>query len=86
MGWRSSLPASSSLWRNSASDHGGDLHWADLVLVMEPKYAARIRFQFPAESIPPMRSLDIPDDYEYMDVELVELIKTAVEHELVESQ
>ena len=49
---------------------------------MEPKYAARIRFQFPAESIPPMRSLDIPDDYEYMDPELVELLKSAVEHEL----
>ena len=61
-----------------------DLFWADVVFVMEPKYAARIRFQFPAESIPPMRSLDIPDDYEYMDAELVELLKTAVEHELVE--
>ena len=59
-----------------------DLFWADLVLVMEPKYAARIRFQFPGESIPPMRSLDIPDDYEFMDDELVELLKTAVEHEL----
>jgi len=61
-----------------------DLHWADLVLVMERKYAARIRFQFPAESIPPMRSLDIPDDYEFMDDELIELLKTAVEHEVAE--
>ncbi len=59
-----------------------DLCWADLVLVMERKHAARIRFQFPTESIPPMRSLDIPDDYEFMDAELVELLKTAVEHEL----
>jgi len=47
--------------------------------VMEPKHAARIRFQFTAESIPPMRSLDIPDDYEYMDSELVELLRTAAE-------
>jgi predicted protein tyrosine phosphatase len=59
-----------------------DLFWADLVLVMEPKYAARIRFQFLGDSIPPMRSLDIPDDYEYMDAELIDLLKTAVEHEL----
>jgi len=59
-----------------------DLHWADLVLVMERKHAARIRFQFPAESIPPMRSLDIPDDYEFMDAELIELLKTAVDQEL----
>ena len=63
-----------------------DLHWADLILVMEPKYAARIRFQFPAESIPPMHSLDIPDDYEFMDTDLVDLLKTAVEHELAESR
>jgi len=63
-----------------------DLHWADLVLVMERKYAARIRTHFPAESIPPVRSLDIPDDYEYMDGELVELLKTAVEQELEESR
>lgn len=59
-----------------------DLHWADLVLVMEPKYSARIRFQFPGESIPPIRSLDVPDDYEFMDAELIELLRTAVEHEL----
>ena len=59
-----------------------DLAWADLVLVMEPKYAARIRSLFDPDSVPPMRSLDIPDDYEYMDPELVELLKAAVEHEL----
>ena len=63
-----------------------DLAWADLVLVMERKHARRTRFQFPAESIPPMRSLDIPDNYEYMDAELVELLKTAVEHELSKTQ
>ena len=62
-----------------------DLHWADLVLVMEPKYAARIRFQFPGDSVPPIRSLDIPDDYEFMDAELIELLKTAVEHELAQT-
>ena len=63
-----------------------DLDWADLILVMEPKYAARIRFQLPSESIPPMRSLDIPDDYEYMDDEPIELLKTAVEHELSQAR
>lgn len=58
------------------------MHWADLVLVMEPKYEARIRVQFPSGSIPRMRALDIPDDYEFLDDELIELLKTAVEHEL----
>jgi predicted protein tyrosine phosphatase len=60
-----------------------DLAWADLILVMEPKYAARIRSLFP--TVPPMRSLDIPDDYEYMDPELTELLETAVDHELAET-
>jgi predicted protein tyrosine phosphatase len=29
--------------------------------------------------LPPIQSLDIPDEYEFMDPELVELIRTAVE-------
>ena len=60
----------------------GDLFWADLILVMERKYAARIRALFPDAAIPAMRSLDIPDDYDYMDFELIELLQSAVEHEL----
>lgn len=59
-----------------------DLAWADLVLVMEPKYAARIRSLFTPESLPLIRSLDIPDDYDYMEAELIDLLKAAVEHEL----
>lgn len=61
------------------------LAWADVVLVMEHKYAARIGAMFPGESIPPLRSLDIPDDYEFMAPELVELPTSAVEHELSEA-
>lgn len=64
----------------------GDLRWADLVLVMEPKYAARIRALFPTTSLPPLRSLDIPDDYDFMDAELIELLEAAVAHELITSQ
>jgi len=32
-----------------------------------------------------MRSLDIPDDYEFMDDELMELLKTAVEQEVLKT-
>jgi predicted protein tyrosine phosphatase len=57
-----------------------DLTWADLVLVMERKHKERILEAFPElENLPPMESLDIPDDYEYMDEELVELIKDGTE-------
>ena len=64
----------------------GDLLWADLILVMERKYAARIRALFPEAAFPTLRSLDIPDDYDYMDAELIELLQSAVAHELDESQ
>ncbi len=59
-----------------------DLVWADLVLVMERKYAARIRAMVPGESLPPIKSLDIPDEHEFMAPDLINLLTTAVEHEL----
>lgn len=63
-----------------------DLVWADLVFVMEPKYAGRIRAMYPLESLPPLRSLDISDDYEFMASELIELLTAAVEHELLDAR
>jgi len=63
-----------------------DLAWADLVFVMEPKYAGRIRTMYPLESLPPLRSLDIPDDYEFLAPELMELLTFAVEHEFLDAR
>ena len=56
------------------------LLWADLVLVMEPKHKRRVREQFSgiADDVR-IEVLDIPDDYEFMDPELVGLIKQRVE-------
>jgi len=56
-----------------------DIEWADLILVMEEEYAAWLRRNFQKTNLPPMKSLDIPDEYEYMDEELVELIRNSVE-------
>ena len=56
-----------------------DLRWADLIIVMERKYTARIRAKFPDLDLPRVESLEIPDDYEYMDPELVELLQDGVE-------
>jgi predicted protein tyrosine phosphatase len=50
-----------------------DLEWADLVLVMERKHKARILAVF-GPPFPPIECLDIPDDFEWMDEELVDLI------------
>jgi predicted protein tyrosine phosphatase len=50
---------------------------------MERKYAARIRAAFPdVDELPPLESLEIPDDFEFMDAELVELLRVAVEERL----
>ena len=56
-----------------------DIEWADLILVMEDEYASWIRRNFRALRLPPMKSLDIADEYEFMEAELVELIQNGVE-------
>lgn len=56
------------------------LRWADRVLVMEHKHKARLRTQFPG-LLHDLRItvLDIADDYQFMDPELVTLIRARVE-------
>ena len=47
---------------------------------MESKYEARIRAKFPdIENWPPFSDLDIPDDFEFMEPELIELLLPSVE-------
>ncbi len=49
-----------------------DIRWADLILVMEKKHKNRILAQFKQWADPTfIYVLDIPDDYQYMDPELV---------------
>ena len=56
------------------------LRWADLILVMESEHKRRLREQFP-EMVHELRVevLDIPDDYTFMDPELVTLIRERTE-------
>ncbi|MCC9600994.1 protein tyrosine phosphatase [Stieleria sp. JC731] len=57
-----------------------DLAWADLVLVMEDKHRHRLLADYPGETgFLPIEVLHIPDDYQFMDPELVELIRVASE-------
>ena len=62
------------------------LRWADRVLVMEHEHKQRLREQFP-EVVRDLRVevLDIPDDYEFMNPELVAMIQERVEPLLEES-
>lgn len=57
-----------------------DIAWADAVLVMEAKHRQRILADFRGECrFKPVHVLDIPDDYRFMDDELVNLIRSAAE-------
>lgn len=61
-----------------------DLLWAELVLVMERTQAGRIRAAFAhVDELPPIESLEIPDDFEFMATELQELLRVAVEDRIV---
>lgn len=52
-----------------------DLAWADVVLVMEDKHRSRLLAEHRlALGDKPVHVLDIPDDYRYMDPDLVELL------------
>ncbi|MBW8847013.1 MAG: phosphotyrosine protein phosphatase [Burkholderiales bacterium] len=56
-----------------------DLTWADVILVMESRHKARLLAEHARALIgKPLHVLDIPDDYRFMDPELVELLQTAV--------
>ena len=86
--WRS--PTGEQVWRRhprvnarSAGTSAGarrvvsaaDLAWADVVLVMEDKHRSRLLAEYrQLLQHKPLHVLDIPDDYKYMDSELVELL------------
>ena len=59
-----------------------DIEWADLILVMENKYKKWIKQNFKCLHFPPINSLEIPDTYNFMDDELIELIKIGTEQYL----
>lgn len=57
------------------------IEWADLILVMESTHRNRLNKKF-GKSLAGKRVavLDIPDDYDYMDPALIELLKQRCSH------
>ncbi|MDX1936222.1 MAG: hypothetical protein SFU21_03870 [Flavihumibacter sp.] len=51
-----------------------DLKWADLVFTMEVGQRAKIRGLYRHLKIPQIEVLNIPDDYEFMNDELIEIL------------
>lgn len=52
-----------------------DLRWADIVFVMEQNQKAKIKEVFSFLTLPRIENLNIPDDYEFMDEELIEILQ-----------
>lgn len=57
----------------------GLLGWADVIFTMERKHSDRLRERFPAELAgKELVCLDIPDTYQFMDSELIDLLKASL--------
>lgn len=57
-----------------------DIAWADRIFVMEEKHQSRLKATFArALQFKPIVVLDIPDDYHYMDTELIELLRQSLQ-------
>jgi predicted protein tyrosine phosphatase len=55
------------------------IEWADIVLVMEKRHKNRLTAKFKSEfKSKRLVVLDIPDDFEYMEPELVRILKAKV--------
>jgi predicted protein tyrosine phosphatase len=67
---------SSSANRRLVAD---DVSWADEIFVMEPSQKRQLVGLFRTELADrPVHVLDIPDDYKFMDPDLIELLETGV--------
>lgn len=56
-----------------------DIVWADVIFVMESEHRQQLLKRFRADVADrPVHVLDIPDEYQFMDPELVELIESGV--------
>ena len=53
-----------------------DIRWADVIMVMEQKHKQRLTADFALLlENKPIHVLDIPDDYQYMDRELIDCLE-----------
>lgn len=90
--WRS--PTAEKLWRKhpkiNARSAGTspnarhkvsieDIRWASIIFVMEEKHKSRLVAEFTRIlENKPIHVLDIPDEYKYMDPELIEMLEQSV--------
>ncbi|MCA9369984.1 MAG: protein-tyrosine-phosphatase [Pseudomonadales bacterium] len=63
---------------------GKDVLWADLILVMEDEQKAKLLQLHPQVVQAKVEVLHIPDEYECMDGELIEILQKSIEGVLLE--
>ena len=56
-----------------------DLAWADLVLVMESDHRAKLRDLYRHLVLPPIKVLHIPDEFEFMDEDLIDILTDRID-------
>jgi predicted protein tyrosine phosphatase len=90
--WRS--PTAEAVWRNRPGVNTrsagtsprarrtvgpADIRWADVIFAMEKKHKNRLLAEYSrALEHKPIHVLDIPDEYKYMDPDLVGMLEDAV--------
>ncbi|MFT5301643.1 MAG: putative protein tyrosine phosphatase [Mariniblastus sp.] len=63
-----------------------DLDWADIVIVMEQRHRQRLQNEYPSHlKFKTLFVLDIPDEYQFMDADLIGQLTTAVDAILADS-
>ncbi|WP_426370347.1 low molecular weight protein tyrosine phosphatase family protein [Pseudocolwellia sp. HL-MZ7] len=56
-----------------------DIEWSDTIFVMEEHHKSRLKSEFTnLLKYKNIQVLDIPDDYQYMDAELVEILEQSI--------
>jgi predicted protein tyrosine phosphatase len=96
--WRS--PTAEAIFRTSGEHHAKSagtepgariklttklIDWADIIFAMEKKHKQRMKENFPFEIAgKKVIVLDIADEYQYMDEELIDMIKLSVNAYLYE--
>jgi len=55
-----------------------DLNWADLIFVMETGHRAKIQGLYRHMDLPAIEILNIADDYEFMDEELIDMLRDRI--------
>lgn len=63
-----------------------DLRWADIIFVMEQRHKQQLLAEYPGEMrFKELHVLDIPDNYKFMDPELIEEIVASVDPVLTQN-